>query len=60
MKNKDSIDVLVAQLYAFKVAYSWEHKGWGGKYDHLALWGLSIFASYALFGFFGLSSMILA
>ncbi|TKF22880.1 hypothetical protein FCV50_23420 [Vibrio kanaloae] len=52
MKNNQSIEYLKEQLYNAEIAYSWEHKGWGGKYEYLWRWGLSVFSSYSLFVFF--------
>lgn len=56
MTNKESIESLKAQLYGAETKYSWEHKGWGGKYDHLGIWGLSIVAGYSMLGFLWLVS----
>ncbi|TMX41317.1 hypothetical protein, partial [Vibrio sp. Hep-1b-8] len=40
------------QLYNADVAYSWEHKGLGGKYEHLWRWGVAFFVNYSIFVFF--------
>ncbi len=56
MTNKESIESLKIQLYGADTKYSWEHKGWGGKYDHLGIWGLSIVAGYSMLGFLWLVS----
>ncbi|RTZ17959.1 hypothetical protein EJ063_03995 [Vibrio aquaticus] len=44
MNNEQCIDSLKEQLYNAEIAYSWEHKGWGGKYEYLWRWGVSILA----------------
>ncbi|MGD8115285.1 hypothetical protein [Vibrio sp. TRT 29B02] len=54
MKNNQSIESLKEQLYNADVAYSWEHKGYGGKYDRLGIWGMAIFVGCSIFGFFWL------
>ncbi|NVJ57276.1 MAG: hypothetical protein HWE19_13070 [Vibrionaceae bacterium] len=56
MDNTDNIEVLKAKLYNAEIKYSWEHMGWGGKYDHLGIWGLSIVAGYSMLGFLWLVS----
>ncbi|MCW8335326.1 hypothetical protein [Vibrio paucivorans] len=52
MKNNQSIESLKEQLYNADVAYSWEHKGLGGKYEHLWRWGVAFFVNYSIFVFF--------
>lgn len=52
MTNKESIESLKAQLYGAETKYSWEHKGYGGKYDHLGIWGMAIFVGCSIFSFF--------
>ncbi|MGD8231911.1 hypothetical protein [Vibrio sp. TRT 1302] len=42
MNRKQDIESLKEQLYNAEIAYSWEHKGWGGKYDYLWRWGVAI------------------
>jgi hypothetical protein len=52
MNNEQSIEPLKQQLYNAEIAYSWEHKGYGGKYDRLGIWGMAIFVGCSIFGFF--------
>ncbi|MEF1286102.1 hypothetical protein QTN94_19920 [Vibrio sp. M250220] len=54
MNNDQSIESLKEQLYNVEIAYSWEHKGYGGKYDRLGIWGMAIFVGCSIFGFFWL------
>jgi len=44
MNNEQRIESLKEQLYNAEIAYSWEHKGWGGKYEYLWRWGVAILA----------------
>ncbi|MEF1257265.1 hypothetical protein QTN95_20870, partial [Vibrio sp. M260112] len=44
MNSKQGIESLKEQLYNAEIAYSWEHKGWGGKYEYLWRWGVAILA----------------
>ena len=52
MNSNPNIDSLKQQLYNAEIAYSWEHKGYGGKYDRLGIWGMAIFVGCSIFGFF--------
>ncbi|OOE85602.1 hypothetical protein BZG73_08230 [Salinivibrio siamensis] len=51
MSNSETIDPIEKRLYEVEVRHYWEHKGWGGKFDHLGIWGLSIFAGLTPFCF---------
>ena len=42
MNSKQDSESLKEQPYNAEIAYSWEHKGWGGKYDYLWRWGVAI------------------
>ncbi|MEF1283769.1 hypothetical protein QTN94_07315 [Vibrio sp. M250220] len=44
MNSKQDIESLKEQLYNAEIAYSWVHKGWGGKYEYLWRWGVAILA----------------
>ncbi|QIR07488.1 hypothetical protein [Salinivibrio costicola] len=51
MSNSETIGPIEKRLYEVEVRHYWEHKGWGGKFDHLGIWGLSIFAGLTPFCF---------
>ncbi|OOE91327.1 hypothetical protein [Salinivibrio sp. AR640] len=51
MSNSETIDPIEKRLYEVEIRHYWEHKGWGGKFDHLGIWGLSIFAGLTPFCF---------
>ncbi|NIY85413.1 hypothetical protein [Vibrio hepatarius] len=52
MDKTDNIEVIKAKLYNAETKYSWEQKGYGGKYDHLGIWGMAIFVGCLIFSFF--------
>ncbi|OOE92404.1 hypothetical protein BZG76_07635 [Salinivibrio sp. AR647] len=51
MSYSETINPIEKRLYEVEVRHYWEHKGWGGKFDHLGIWGLSIFAGLTPFCF---------
>ncbi|OOE92405.1 hypothetical protein BZG76_07640 [Salinivibrio sp. AR647] len=51
MSISETINPIEKRLYEVEVRHYWEHKGWGGKFDHLGIWGLSIFAGLTPFCF---------
>lgn len=51
MSNSETIDPIENRLYEAEIVHYWEHKGWGGKFDHLGIWGISIFAGLTPFCF---------
>ncbi|OOE63843.1 hypothetical protein BZG20_15850, partial [Salinivibrio sp. IB868] len=51
MSNRENINPIKKSLYEAEIVHYWEHKGWGGKFAHLGIWGLSIFAGLTPFCF---------